>query len=78
MLSLLAIVVTALLLGSALLWHAVQSLPRVRPAAVLRALWRSGAALIERLFPRPGGRGLAVAHVSSGGTSSQWRSCQLR
>ena len=53
MLSLLAIVVTVLLLGSALLWHAVRNLPLAwaRSVAIFRSLWRSGATLVERLFP---------------------------
>jgi hypothetical protein len=47
MFSLLAIIVTVVLLASALLWRAVLNLPRVRVRLVktLRGLWRSRAEL---------------------------------
>ena len=50
MFSLLAMVVTALVLVSALLWRAVMNLRRARPAALGRALWRRGAILMARNF----------------------------
>jgi len=51
MFSLLAMVTTALVLGSALLWRALMKLSRARPAALLRGLWRGGA-IFERLLSR--------------------------
>jgi hypothetical protein len=53
MFSLLAIVVTFLLLGSALLWRAVRGLSvrRTDAAVVCRGAWRSSASSIARLFP---------------------------
>ena len=53
MFSLLAIVVTAVLLGSALVWRAllVLGLPQARPVAILRGLWRNSTILIAQLLP---------------------------
>jgi hypothetical protein len=52
MISLLAIVVTAVLLASALVWRAVLILPLAgaRLAAIFRGLLHGGAILIDRLF----------------------------
>ena len=51
MISLLAIIVTVVLLASALLWRAVLALPRAsaRLVAIFRDPLRSGAILVDRL-----------------------------
>lgn len=54
MFSLLAVLITILLLGSALLWRAARDAPWHRWLAVLRRLWRRGAVTIDRLFPSRG------------------------
>lgn len=53
MFSLLAIVVTALVLGSVLLWRALLRLSRstAQVVAIARDLRGSGATLLDRLFP---------------------------
>jgi len=48
MFSLLAMVLTILVLGSASLWRAVRNLPLARACTIFRGLLRSGATLIDR------------------------------